>query len=84
MHAHICLHTISDLNPLDFAFWSYVQDRACPVAHSNVSALKASITRAWNSMSEEFIKKACATFPQRLNEVIAAQGGSIKSVMKKH
>ena len=75
-------YLISDLNPLDYAFWSWVQDRACPVAHANVEALKASITASWNSMSEDFIKNACASFPRRLKEVIDAKGGSIKSSMK--
>ena len=69
---------IASQNPLDYTFWAYVQDRACPLAHANLESLKESITRAWMNMPEEYIKASCDAFPRRIKDVIAAQGGSIK------
>ena len=79
MNSHLkTYHYIADLNPLDFVFWNYVQDLACLRSHSNLESLKAAIIDAWNSMSQDFIKRSCDAFPRRLQEVIDAQGGSIR------
>ena len=32
--------SLPDLNPTDFCGWSMLEEKACPVLHTNVSALK--------------------------------------------
>jgi hypothetical protein len=41
-----------DLNPLDYSIWGVVEAKACRTSHPNITTLKASITSAWNSLSE--------------------------------
>ena len=67
-----------DLNPLDYAFWSYVESLACKKPHSSVGELKKSVDREWMNMSAEYIKKTCDKFTTRINEVILAGGGVIE------
>ena len=70
--------TSPDCNPLDYGVWDHVQDEACPLSHPNEASLISAVEEAWNNMSSEFIIKCCASFPQRLKEVIAARGGHIR------
>ena len=67
-----------DLNPLDYSIWAYVQAKACERSHPSVGALKASITKAWNSMTVSYIEKVCSRFRPRLEKVIEKNGGHIE------
>lgn len=67
-----------DLNPLDYSIWAYVEKGACQKPHSSVPALKTAITKFWNSMDAEYIKKTCGAFRRRLEGVIKANGGHIE------
>lgn len=66
-----------DLNPLDYSIWAFVQSRACKSSHPNLEALKSSISSAWESMSEAYIRKTCGRFRARIEAVIEAEGGHI-------
>ena len=59
-----------DLNFFDFSIWAYVQANACERSHPSVGALKASITKAWNSKTDSYIEKVCSRFRPRLEKVI--------------
>lgn len=67
-----------DLNPLDFSIWARIELEACAKCHSNVTALKASIRKAWGNMDREYIMKVCSSFRPRLEAVVAAGGGYIE------
>ena len=67
-----------ELNPLDYSIWSYLQEKACNKTHSSVTALKRSILAAWDSMSDEYIRKVCSTFRRRVQAVVDADGGFIE------
>jgi hypothetical protein len=67
-----------DLNPMDYSVWAHVARRACRTSHSNVESLKVSITRAWRTMSSEYIRLTCSRFRKRLEAVVASEGGHIK------
>ena len=69
---------LTDINPLDYVFWNYLQDLACPLGHTNTASLKSSVIHAWQSMSEEFVKNSCSSFQNRLREVVANKGGAIR------
>ena len=67
-----------DLNPLDFAIWGVMDTKARATPHRNLSDLKASIVKAWNEMSADFIIKSCRSFRTRLEAVLEADGGHIE------
>uniref|UniRef100_A0A2M4DS66 Putative transposable element n=1 Tax=Anopheles darlingi TaxID=43151 RepID=A0A2M4DS66_ANODA len=64
-----------DLNPLDYSIWAFVQAKACESSHRSVDSLKASIIKAWASMSETYVTKVCSRFRSRLEKVIENEGG---------
>lgn len=66
-----------DLNPLDFSVWAYVQAKAGKRQHPNLEAMKLSVTKVWNGMSPDYIKKTCSKFRPRIEAVIEADGGYI-------
>lgn len=68
-----------DLNPLDFCIWGVLQARACAKKHTSLEALKVTLTREWNSLSDDVIRAACASFRKRLQLVVKAKGGLIPS-----
>ena len=39
-----------DLNPLDYAVLSILEEKACAKLHYNVESLKRALTKAWNEM----------------------------------
>ena len=63
-----------DLNPLDFSIWAHVQSIACARRHMSVESLRAAIVSAWAGMSEGYIRKTCASFRRRLEQVVGTGG----------
>lgn len=63
-----------DLNPLDFSIWAHLESEACRTSHPNVDALKAAITKAWDSMSPAYIRRVCRSFRSRVGQCVAANG----------
>ena len=51
-----------DLNPLDYAIWSVLENKANATPHPNIGLLKTAIEEDCNKMPEEFILKACKSF----------------------
>ncbi len=56
----------SDLNLLDFYWWSVIGKRSNHVHHSNLDSLRAAITAVWNGIDVAEIRKACFKFRPRL------------------
>ena len=63
-----------DLNVLDFCLWSVLESEACAKQHSSVEMLRASLTRAWDNISQEVVRAACEAFPKRLRAAVKAKG----------
>ncbi len=61
-------------NPLDFAFWPHIEEKACKGRH----AFKDSVESHWNSMDEDYIRKCSTSFRKRLEANITADGGFIE------
>ncbi|CAG4983329.1 unnamed protein product [Parnassius apollo] len=59
-----------DLNPLDFCIWGLLQATKQATKHTSVKALKASLTREWNCLSDDVVRAACASFRKRLKLVV--------------
>ena len=55
-----------------------MEAEACKTPHSNRETLKASIRKAWNNMSKEYIVKTCKAFRPCLEAMIEANGGHIE------
>ena len=49
-------------NPLDYAVWGVLENKANTISHQNIGSLKTVIEEESNKMSEEFILKACKPF----------------------
>ncbi|QQP35714.1 Uncharacterized protein FKW44_024007, partial [Caligus rogercresseyi] len=67
-----------DVNPLDFAVWSFLEGKTNKTSHTSVEALKATITKEWDNMSEDFIKTSCASVRPRIEAIIRNNGGHIE------
>lgn len=66
-----------DLNPLDYSVWRFMKAKACANRHSNTTALKRTITRAWREMDSEYVIRTCRSFRKRIETVIANNGNPI-------
>lgn len=64
-----------DLNPLDYALWSELENMACKTHHRNLGSLKTALTRAASSISMEIVRAAIAQWPHRLKACVKAKGG---------
>uniref|UniRef100_A0A914D8I8 Uncharacterized protein n=1 Tax=Acrobeloides nanus TaxID=290746 RepID=A0A914D8I8_9BILA len=40
-----------DLNPLDYAVWSILEEKACQKPHPNVESLKKALKKAWKEIT---------------------------------
>ncbi|QQP51490.1 Uncharacterized protein FKW44_012871 [Caligus rogercresseyi] len=59
-----------DVNPLDFA--------TNKTSHPSIEATKATITKEWDNMSEDFIKTSCASVRPRIEAIIRNNEGHIE------
>ena len=59
-----------DLNPIDYATRSILENKTNATSHPNVVSLKIAIVEEWNKMSEEFILKACKSFQRQVDIII--------------
>ena len=67
-----------DLNPMDFAIWSILENKACSSNHQSVEALKHRLRICWDEISGETIRASCIQVPDRLRRVVKAKGGYIE------
>jgi len=58
-----------DLNPLDYAVWSILEEKACTKPHTTVESLKRALIKAWDEISVDTLKKIIDDFPRRLKYV---------------
>ncbi|QQP39326.1 Uncharacterized protein FKW44_020178 [Caligus rogercresseyi] len=59
-----------DVNPLDFAVWGFLEGKTTKTSHPSVEDLKATITKEWDNMSEDFIKTRCPSVRPRIEAII--------------
>ncbi|VDL80476.1 unnamed protein product [Nippostrongylus brasiliensis] len=64
-----------DLNPMDFATWSILKQKACSSRHGSLISLKKALEKVWNEISQEMIARILQNFRKRLNACIKAKGG---------
>ena len=64
----------SDLNPMDYYVWSYLEGKACSKKQQPLDSLKESLLKAWEEMSMEYVRATVATFPRRLKACVRVRG----------
>ena len=61
-----------------YSVWSVLQDEVQATSHPNLESLKACIVAAWEALEAAYIVKTCKGFRNRVEAVIAADGGYIE------
>ena len=67
-----------DLNPLDFFFWSYVENIAKMTSHNTKASLIAALHRVFAELPPALVEKACSQFRIHMEAVIEAEGSYIE------
>ncbi|QQP40964.1 Uncharacterized protein FKW44_015194 [Caligus rogercresseyi] len=82
--AHIALRTTNLFNSHGITFWDRntwpsnspdLNPEVCKVSHNSIEALKNSITREWNAVDLAEVIRACKSFRDRMEKMVAAEGG---------
>lgn len=64
-----------DLNPLDYAIWQLIEEKACAKPHMNLDSLKRAILKAVAELDMVVVRAAIDDWPRRLKACIHARGG---------
>ena len=67
-----------DLNPLDYFFWSYVENITNMTSHNTKASLITAICRVFPELPSALVEKACSQSRIRIEVVIEAEGGYIE------
>ena len=68
----------SDLNPLDYFVWSYVENITNMSSHITKANLIAAIRRVFAELPPALLKKACSQFRICIEAVVETEGGYIE------
>uniref|UniRef100_A0A914EPC8 DDE-1 domain-containing protein n=1 Tax=Acrobeloides nanus TaxID=290746 RepID=A0A914EPC8_9BILA len=63
-----------DLNSLNYAVWSILEEKARAKPHTIVESLKRALIKAWDEISVDTLKKIIDDFPRRLKACVEADG----------
>jgi hypothetical protein len=63
------------LDPLDYAVWSILEEKACAKLHKDVESLKRALIKAWDEITEGMLEKIVDNFPKRLKACVESKGG---------
>ncbi len=67
-----------DLNPLDYFFWSYVENITNMTSHNIKASLIIAIRWVFAELLPELVEKACSQFRIHIDAVIEAEGSYIE------
>ena len=68
----------TDLNPLVYYIWSYVENITYMTSHNTKASLIAAIWRVCAELPPALVENACSQFQIRIEGVIEAEGGYIE------
>ena len=79
----LCTHlslapSSSDLNPLDFFVWSYVENITNMTSYNTKASLITAFYRVFTKLPPALLEKTCSQFRIRIEVVIEADGGYIE------
>ena len=69
----------SDINPMYFSVWSWLEKEACSVPHKSVGSLKDSLKRAWEKMPQSTLRAICDSVPQRIKLLLKMKEATSKN-----
>ncbi len=64
---------------MDYSIWCILEAEACSKPHQSIEALKKSLVKAWNAISQDIVDKAVDDFSKRLKKCIEAGGGHFEN-----
>ena len=70
--------SFTNLNPLDYFVWSYVENITNITSHNSKASLIAAIHQVFAKLLLALVEKACSQFRIRIKVVIEAEGGYIE------
>ena len=62
----------------DFSLWSILENEACSKPHKSIEALKKSLVKAWDAISQKVIDRAVDDFPKRLKKALMPKVAILK------
>lgn len=68
-----------DLNPCDFFLWGYLKDRVFVADPQNLEELEDSILHEIENIPTEMLRKTVSSLPKRLQLLIEANGGHVRT-----
>lgn len=68
-----------DVNPMYFAVWGILEQKACSFKHKSIKSLKHALEKAWEEITPEDITAILKNFRKRLQACIKAQGGHLET-----
>ena len=68
----------TDLNPLDYFVWSYIENITNMTSHNTKASLITAIHRVFAELLPALVEKACSQFWIHIEAVIEAEGGYIE------
>ena len=66
------------LNPMDFGIWTILEQKACSVTHTSVTALTEKLKKCWVEIDSETVRATCDQVVPRSRRVIKEKGGYIE------
>jgi len=70
--------TIAVYHPLDFFLWGYVKDKVISTPVPNITKLKARITDAFATITEDMLENTWREIDYRLDVLRATQGAHVE------
>ena len=71
-----------DCNPMDYAIWKALDEKAYKHKITNIEQLKEAITNSWRTLSQQFVSKAVRQFCLRLQLVVNNDGAQIEHLLE--
>jgi len=70
-----------DLNPVDYAIWSVIQQRVYESRVHDIDELRQRLLHVWRDLEQSLIDDAVDQWPTRLRACVRANGGHFEHIL---